>query len=157
MNRYQVRAIHSPNNAEAATSAALELKIERFAKCKDYTVGRLYVDGEYLCDTLEPTWRDFAHGARKLNGRSAIPDGRYPLVITWSKRFDAWLPLVVGVPGFSGIRIHVGNTASDSQGCILVGQNLKRGMVLNSRICLHRLMQKLDKREPGTPAFLTIG
>lgn len=157
MNKYQVRGINHPEATEAGANAALEVKIERIAKRKDYTIGRLYVDGAYVCDTLEPTWRDLAHGARKLNGRTAIPDGRYPLVVTWSKRFDAWLPLVVGVPGFSAVRIHAGNTANDTQGCILVGQNLKRGMVLNSRIYLHRLMQTLDARKAGTPAFLTIG
>ena len=134
----------------------IQIELKRIAKRKDYTIGQLYVDGTYLCDTLEPTWRNLAQGARKLKGRTAIPEGRYPVVVTHSPRFDAWLPLLVGVPGFTGIRIHAGNTAADTEGCILVGQNLKRGQVLNSRICLHRLMQLLDARKAGEPAFVTI-
>ena len=78
------------------------------------------------------------------------------MVVTHSPRFDAWLPLLVGVPGFTGIRIHAGNTAADTEGCILVGQNRKRGQVRNSRICLHRLMQLLDARKAGEPAFVSI-
>ena len=116
------------------TESMIQIELKRIAKRKDYTIGQLYVDGTYLCDTLEPTWRNLAQGARKLKGRTAIPEGRYPVVVTHSPRFDAWLPLLVGVPGFTGIRIHAGNTAADTEGCILVGQNLKRGQVLNSRI-----------------------
>ena len=73
---------------------------------------------------------------------TAIPEGRYPLVMTKSMRFKKWLPLLLGVPGFSGVRIHAGNTAKDTQGCILVGENKKVGMVVNSRIWLQRLIVK---------------
>ncbi len=81
----------------------------------------------YICDTLEPTWRDYKHGAQKIMGISAIPEGRYAVVITWSPRMKQWLPLLLGVPMFSGIRIHAGNTAADTAGCILVGENLGCG------------------------------
>lgn len=134
----------------------MEITLNRIARRKEYTIGRLMVDGSYLCDTLEPTWRDLAHGARKLRRRTAIPEGHYPLVVTYSPRFKKWLPLLVGVPQFDGIRIHTGNTAADTEGCILVGENRKKGMVLNSRICMHRLMAVLDKRAEGEPAFITI-
>lgn len=137
-------------------SRVINLTLQRTALRKEYTVGRLLIDGQYHCDTLEPTRRDLAHGARKLRGRTAIPEGRYAVAVTWSPRFERWLPLVVGVPGFSGIRIHAGNTVADTQGCILVGQNLRKGMVLNSNTWLHRLMQVLDAREPGVPVFLTV-
>ena len=134
----------------------MEMKLTRISKRKGYTIGRLEVDGQYLCDTLEPTWRDLHHGARKLRGQTAIPEGRYPVVVTLSPRFKRWLPLLWGLPQFEGVRIHAGNTAADTAGCILVGQNLKPGMVLNSAIYLHRLMQLLGRRQPGTPVYITI-
>ena len=111
----------------------------------------------YFCDTLEPTWRDYRNGGRKIKGRSAIPEGRYPVVITWSPRLKQWLPLLLGVPMFSGIRIHAGNTAKDTAGCILVGQNLKRGMVLNSRIWLKRLKDKIvEAKARGEGVWITV-
>lgn len=134
----------------------MEFMLTRVAKLKGYTIGHLTIDGTYLCDTLEPTWRNLKAGARKLKGRTAIPEGRYALVVTHSPRFGRWLPLLLGVPGFSGIRIHAGNTAADTEGCILVGQNLKKGMVLNSRIYQKRIMDILDGRKAGQPAFITI-
>ena len=112
---------------------------------------------EYLCDTLEPTWRDYQHGGRKIKGRSAIPEGRYAVVISWSPKMKAWLPILIGVPNFSGIRIHAGNTAKDTEGCILVGQNLKMGMVVNSRIWLHRLKQKIvEAKSRGEAVWITV-
>lgn len=113
--------------------------------------------GPSFCDTLEPTWRDYRHGGRKIKGRSAIPEGRYPVVITYSPKMKQWLPLLVNVPMFSGIRIHAGNTAEDTQGCILVGQNLKKGMVLNSRTWLKRLKDKIvEAKERGEAVWITV-
>ncbi|MBP5513716.1 MAG: hypothetical protein J6Y04_02920 [Bacteroidaceae bacterium] len=147
----------------------MELVLTRIAKRKGYTIGRLAinetVDDEYLaghkqtyfCDTLEPTWRDYRHGGRKIKGCSAIPEGRYPVVITYSEKFKQWLPILVGVPMFSGIRIHAGNTPKDTTGCILVGQNLKKGMVLNSNIWLKRLKDKIvEAKEKGETVWIRI-
>ena len=112
---------------------------------------------ESFCDTLEPTWRDYNHGARKIKGRSAIPEGRYAVVISWSPKMKKWLPILLGVPMFSGVRIHAGNTAKDTEGCILVGENLKKGMVLNSNIWLHRLMERIgEAKERGEGVWITI-
>ena len=147
----------------------MELILERIAKRKTYTIGRLYirrrVDDEYLagtaddyfCDTLEPTWRDYANGAYKVKGRSAIPEGRYAVVISWSPRFKQWLPILLGVPKFEGIRIHAGNTAKDTQGCILVGRNQLVGQVLESRKWLYELKQKIvEAKGRGEAVWLTI-
>ncbi len=134
----------------------MEIKVTRIAKRKEYTIGRLTVGDRYLCDTLEPTWRNLKGGARKIKGRTAIPEGRYPMVVTYSQKFERWLPLILGVPNFTAIRIHPGNTVTDTEGCILIGQNLKKGMVLNSRIWTHRLMKMLDSRRAGEPVFITI-
>ena len=147
----------------------MELILERIAKRKAYTIGRLsirqQVDDEYLpgyenkyfCDTLEPTWRDYEHGAYKVKGRSAIPEGRYAVVISYSPKFKQWLPILLGVPKFEGIRIHAGNTAKDTEGCILVGKNREVGKVLDSRIWLHRLKQKIvEAKDRGEAVWITI-
>ena len=147
----------------------MELVLTRIAKRKTYTIGRLaivervddeYLAGEkevYFCDTLEPTWRDYAHGGRKIKGCSAIPEGRYAVVISYSPKFKAWLPILLGVPKFEGIRIHAGNCSEDTEGCILVGKNREVGKVLDSRIWLHRLKQKIvEAKERGEAVWITI-
>ena len=151
----------------------MELILERIAKRKTYTIGRLYIRrqvmdeylpgtaDDYFCDTLEPTWRDYEHGAYKVKGRSAIPEGRYAIVISWSPKFKQWLPILLGGPEFNkqwqGIRIHAGNTAADTEGCILVGKNREVGKVLDSRIWVHRLKQKIvEAKGRGEPVWITI-
>ena len=147
----------------------MELILERIAKRKTYTIGRLYiqdsVDDEYLagtkkiyfCDTLEPTWRDYAHGGRKIKGHSAIPEGRYAVVISYSPKFKQWLPILLGVPNFSGIRIHAGNTAKDTEGCILVGENREVGKVLDSRKWLKGIKHKIvAAKERGEAVWITV-
>ena len=114
----------------------MEVTLTRIAKRETYTIGRLAINGTYFCDTLEPTWRDIGVGrpGRKVMGRTAIPEGRYPLVVTFSPRFKRWLPLLLHVPQFSGIRIHSGNTADDTEGCILPGQALHMRLLRNTGI-----------------------
>ena len=151
----------------------MELILERIAKRKAYTIGHLYIlrqvvdeyssgeAKEYLCDTLEPTWRDYEHGAYKIKGKSAIPEGRYAVVISYSPKFKAWLPILLGGPEFNkqwqGIRIHAGNTAKDTQGCILVGKNQIVGEVLESRKWLYELKMKIvEAKGRGEPVWITI-
>ncbi len=111
----------------------------------------------YLCDTLEPQWRDYKNGARKIMGRSAIPEGRYAVVITYSPKLEQWLPLLLNVPKFSGIRIHAGNTAEDTEGCILVGKNWEVGKVLDSRIWVHRLKKKIvEAKDRGEGVWIRV-
>jgi hypothetical protein len=151
----------------------MELILERIAKRKTYTIGRLYIrqqvmdeylpgtEDKYFCDTLEPTWRDYEHGAYKVKGRSAIPEGRYAVVISWSPKFKQSLPILLGGPEFNkqwqGIRIHAGNTAKDTEGCILVGKNKLVGQVVDSRIWLHRLKQKIvEAKDRGEAVWITV-
>ena len=155
----------------------MELILERIAKRKTYTIGHLYIaqetngdnpglgqpltKGLQICDTLEPTWRDYANGAYKVKGRSAIPEGRYAVVISYSPKFKQWLPILLGGPEFNrkwqGIRIHAGNCSEDTEGCILVGKNREVGKVLDSRIWVHRLKQKIvEAKAKGEAVWLTI-
>ena len=132
----------------------MELILTRIARKAEYTIGRLEDEnGKKLCDTLEPIWRNYDGGELKIPKKSAIPEGTYRVVTTYSLRFRKYLPLLVGVPGFEGVRIHAGNTSRDTEGCILVGQNLQVGKVLWSRITLERLMRLIENEKE---IYLTI-
>ncbi len=132
----------------------MRLTVKRIALRETYTIGRLLVDGKYICDTLEPTVRDvnrngiFDGDERKVPSLTAIPYGHYKVTLTMSPRFGRMLPLLHDVPQFAGVRIHSGNTAADTQGCILVGYNRERGKVLDSRRTEQRLVAlMLERRE----------
>ena len=126
----------------------MKLILTRHARRADYTIGRLEDEnGKKICDTLEPTWRGYKGGEMKIPRKSAIPEGSYRVVVTKSQRFRKYLPLLVGVSGFEGVRIHSGNTSRDTEGCILVGQNLQVGKVLWSRITLEKLMKLIENEK----------
>lgn len=109
----------------------IKLRLERFFFGEKYTIGRLFVNGTYFCDTLEDRVRDLTN-EKKVYGETAIPAGTYEVRVTWSPTFKRNLPLLLGVPHFTGIRMHRGNTIKDTLGCILVGENKVKGMVINS-------------------------
>lgn len=134
----------------------MKLTLTRKYKLPRYTIGRLAIGDKYLCDTLEPAWRklDPEKPGTKVPGLTAIPEGTYPVVITWSPRFRQWLPLLVNVPLFSGIRIHAGNTPADTEGCILPGYNQAKGMVLQSRQCLDRIKEEIVKAKAKNEAVV---
>ena len=162
----------------------MELVLTRIAKRKAYTIGRLsfvervndeYLAGErevYFCDTLEPpvvemkttmSLEEVLRSPVKTQSMKpfAIPEGRYAVVITWSPRFKMYLPLLVGDQVFNGlfqgIRIHMGNTAKDTAGCILVGRNQIVGRLLESRKWLYELKQKIvEAKARGEAVWLTI-
>ena len=126
----------------------MKLILTRIARKAEYTIGRLEDEnGKKLCDTLEPIWRNYDGGELKIPKKSAIPEGTYRVVTTYSLRFRKYLPLLVGVPGFEGVRIHAGNTSRDTEGCILVGHNLQVGKVLWSRITLEKLMKLIENEK----------
>lgn len=128
----------------------MEILVKRLYKTSAYTIGKMYIDGQYLCDTVEDTDRGLTQtmtsqqiAVKKVYGKTAIPTGRYKVTLTFSNKFKRVLPLVNDVIGFLGIRIHAGNTADDSLGCIIVGENKIKGGVVNSKVTLERLMAKL--------------
>ena len=110
----------------------MELRVERRFKGDAYTIGTLYVNGERFCDTLEDKVRDLAGGESKVPGETAIPEGRYKVIVNRSPKFCRERPRMLDVPQFEGVLIHRGNTAEDSAGCILVGENKMKGKVVNS-------------------------
>lgn len=122
----------------------MKLRLERDQCAKDYTSGRLFIDGLEFCYTLEDTDRKLESGGEKEYGRTCIPRGTYQVVIDYSNRFKQLMPRLVDVPGFTGIRIHPGNTAADTDGCILVGSARGEAKVMNSRYAYHRLMILLE-------------
>ena len=139
----------------------MELTLQRTKKRKRFTLGALSIEGEPFCDTLEPTWRDIGPGGkgRKIRGRTAIPEGRYAVAVTRSPQFNGeWLPLLLHVPGFAGVRIHAGNTAADTEGCILVGYHSDKypERLFDSRLWLQRLLKRLADRPLGEGVWITV-
>lgn len=136
----------------------MELTLTRRYKGKDYTIGSLFVDGVYFCDTLEDADRGLYQPmplqmikSMKIYGKTAIPCGCYRVDMTtvsakfqtrsWAKPYGGKLPRLQSVPGFDGVLIHPGNTADDTLGCVLVGQNKVKGQVINSASTFHALMR----------------
>jgi len=132
----------------------MKITVIRRYKKEDYTIGDLYIDGKWLCNTLEDPVRILNEYEDKVYGKTAIPEGVYQVKLTYSPRFKKILPEVLNVQFFKGIRIHAGNTADDSEGCILVGENKAKGKVLNSRKTLEMLMKIL--KSASDPIFLQI-
>ncbi len=138
----------------------MEILLKRIAKLQTYTIGKLYINGEYVCDSLEDKDRSLTQDmelsdikSKKVYGETAIPTGTYEVTMnvvspkfknrSWAKPWGGKLPRLINVPGFDGVLIHVGNKASDSLGCILVGQNKVKGQVINSTTTFNKVMQIL--------------
>lgn len=127
----------------------MKLKLERKYFKNTYTIGNLYVDGTFFSNTLEDKNRDvnkngkFDNGETKVYGETCIPFGTYKIVVNMSPKFKRELPRLLNVPSFEGVLIHRGNTAKDSAGCILVGENKVVGKVINSTPYEERLVKMM--------------
>lgn len=138
----------------------MDLLLKRIARKESYTIGKLYINGVYFCDTLEDTDRGLDESmdlktikGKKIKGSTAIPTGVYKITLNvvspkYSKRsqYDfckGRVPRLLNVPGYEGILIHIGNYPKDTEGCILVGENKQVGAVLNSTNTFKRLYSKL--------------
>lgn len=119
----------------------MELNLKRTTFEGEATIGELSLNGELLCFTLEDKVRepeipmawDLKNLPWKIKGHTAVPRGKYLLDLTFSQRFGKVLPLLLNVPGFSGVRIHSGNRPEDTEGCILLGLRKGKGIILESR------------------------
>lgn len=118
----------------------MKLQLKREPSDSACTIGKLSIDGAGFCWTLE----DVVRSGPKVFGKTAIPAGTYQVVITYSPHFQRDLPLLVNVPGFEGVRIHPGNTAADTEGCILVGMDRLADSIGHSRIAFDALFPKIQ-------------
>jgi len=116
------------------------LTLKRHTLTEKSTIGDLSIDGVWECFTLE----DVVRTGPKVAGKTAIPAGRYVVVITMSSRFKKMLPLLLNVPGFTGIRIHAGNIAEHTEGCILVGVTKKEDFIGQSKVALAMVLDKIQ-------------
>lgn len=137
----------------------MKLTLKRIALRDTYTIGKLYIDGVYFCDTLEDKVRDlnkngkFDNGEKKIYGETAIPYGKYNINMnvissrfknrTWAKPYGGKIPRLMNVNSFDGVLIHPGTTAADTSGCLLVGRNTIVGKLTQSQDTFHKLMSKL--------------
>lgn len=138
----------------------MEILVKRTFKGPDYTIGQLYVNGVYECDTLEDTDRGLTSSmtlqeiaAKKVYGETAIPTGTYTIDMStvspkfkdrsWAQFCGGKLPRLVDVKGYSGVLIHVGNKAEDTLGCILVGENKVKGGLVSSTSAFQQLYHQL--------------
>lgn len=118
----------------------MKLLLKRQVKTKDFTLGELFIDGVSFCYTVEDMER---MPNEKVFGLTAIQKGTYKVIINMSNRFKKQMPLLLNVPNFEGVRIHSGNTSSDTEGCIIVGMTRTLNGVAMSRIAFTKLMEKL--------------
>ena len=128
----------------------MKLLIERNEFNKNSTQGKLYINGVYLADTLEPTDRQLNSGMTetqiadiKVNGKTAIPAGIYPVTLKYSPRFKRVLPTIEDVKCFDGVRIHAGNNYQDTAGCVLLGERVQKDIIANSRKMVDRIQQMI--------------
>ena len=136
----------------------MEITIKRINKTNDYTIGQMFIDDEYFCDTLEDTVRDLTNVKDKIYGRTAIPAGTYSVILDYSGHFKKLLPHILDIPFFSGVRIHSGNDVEDTNGCILVGSYHHAGYITESRVTMEKLMKKLRETiNKGDRITLSIG
>jgi hypothetical protein len=129
----------------------MELQVKRTDFSEESTIGELWVNGGFECYTLEDKVRPV-----KIAGKTAIPSGRYEVIINFSQRFQKQLPLLLNVPNFEGVRIHPGNTAANTEGCILVGETKTENFVGESRWAFNRLFEKLKAASETEKIFMEI-
>ena len=128
----------------------INIQIKRFAFKETYTIGKLYVDGVYVCDTIEDKVRVLNSAKDKVYGFTAIPPGEYKADVAFSNKFRYNVVRLFGVPYFEGIYIHKGNTEKDSLGCVIVGKNDKKGWVSNPTIAMNKLIESLKDADKIT-------
>lgn len=141
----------------------MNLTLKRKTYTNKSTIGDLSINGVFFCNTLEDVSRDKNKdgdlndvGETKVYAKTAIPSGKYEVVITFSNRFKKYMPLLIDVKVFAGIRIHKGNKPEDTEGCILLGQNPSIDWISNSSVTVEKFMKLLKSVERKEKIFKTI-
>lgn len=141
----------------------MNLTLKRKVFTNESTTGELFINDVFECYTLEDTDRGLTATMdikdiekTKIHSKTAIPYGEYEVVITFSNRFKCLMPLLVNVKGYAGVRIHTGNKAADTEGCILVGKTVGLDFVGNSRAEYAELFAKLSEAAAKEKIILTI-
>ena len=122
----------------------MKLTLQRYLFTEDYTMGLLFIDGVYFCDTIEDKYRGQNLSKTKVMHETCIPYGVYDVKITYSPKYKKDMPQILDVPYFTGVRIHSGNTAKDSLGCVIVGVKSDNGEVAQSRKTYNALIKRLE-------------
>lgn len=131
-----------------------DLILKRTTYTEKSTIGELSYDGKRLCYTLEDKVRDADE--KKVFGKTAIPAGRYKVIVNMSNRFKIMMPLLVNVPGYEGVRIHVGNTDIDTLGCILAGRKKGVDSISESKLATKSLYDFIDNQLKKGSLYITI-
>ena len=129
----------------------MQIMLTRNWKKPDYTIGRIFINNAFFCNSMEDTDRGLRQDMPldeikrlKVYGKTAIPTGTYTIMMTYSPKYKKKMPQVMKVPGFEGIRIHPGNGPEDTLGCILPGDNKVKGRVINSTIRFNQFVSMLE-------------
>lgn len=141
----------------------MELTVKPITKTDKFTISELWAGNRHYCYVCEDTDRGLSSDmslqnikAIKVYGQTAIPAGRYEVILSHSNRFKRELPEILDVPGFTGIRIHAGNTAADSAGCLLLGTHIIPNGVGNSRSAVSRFINDMRVWLKSGPVYITI-
>ena len=137
----------------------MKILLERDIRMPHFTLGKMYIDGQFSFYTCEDLIREIPGvdvAEWKVSDSTAIPKGTYRIIITFSNRFQKPLPLLLDVPGFTGIRIHAGNTAEDTSGCILIGTARSKGGVVNSQLAMSVFMPALGEALKSNVATIEV-
>lgn len=138
----------------------MKILVKRLWKLPKYTIGKIYIDNELICDSLEDTDRSLRQNmslkeiqSKKVYGETAIPAGTYKISMSivspkfkdrsWAKPYGGKIPRLLNVPGFEGVLIHPGNKPEESLGCIFPGDNKVKGQVINSTAAFNKIMNIL--------------
>ena len=142
----------------------MEITVTRKYFKEEYTIGKMFLDGEYFCDTLEDTFRGLDQKMTlsqlkklKVFGKTAIPTGRYEVVSYYWAKYQKVYPWLQEVPAYTGVLIHKGQNHTHTDGCILVGENKIKGGLINGEPYVRKLtkmIQECEKR--GEKVFITI-
>lgn len=141
----------------------MKLELKRIALKPNYTIGKLFINGTYYCDTIEDKVIDlnkngkFDDGLTKVMHQTAIPYGTFKVVVNHSPKFNRELPRLLDVPYFEGILMHNGSDQNSSSGCIIVGENKTVGKVTNSTFYMNNLTARIkDAQNKGETITITI-